>query len=263
MQGQFRGWTDEYNFDVEAGPDVTITRWLTDRAGFELRYFGSMQWEDEQTWQTGQWWIIATKPFISAFQLSGVATGSPLSSRYASQLHSTEVNYREAPNQTISYLVGFRWIELHEDLHLAADTGNNPTELDWDVDNHLYGGQLGAEINVFDRGGPTSALVWFKGGVYGNDANNDFTHLRAPAYGNVSRDNRKGQLAFVGDIALTGSCQLTRHVALRGGYQMLLAQGVALGSENLAATNPYTGVGIDASGFVFYHGALASVDFAW
>jgi hypothetical protein len=251
-----RGWTDRFDFGFEAGPDVTLTRWFDNGKGLEVRYFGGLEWNDNQRWTTAVSWSIPTNPPQSG---TGIAT---VNINYLSRLNSTEINYRDAPNEWISLLAGFRWIELHEELRADADFGANLGNIGWNTDNHLYGGQLGAEVNLFDRGGPFTALAWFKGGLYGNDADNNFSFN--PTVGpHINFTNQRGQLAGVGDIAFTGSYQVTRHMSIRTGYQLLMIDGVALASEQIFVTNPITRRGIDVDGFAFYHGAITSVDFVW
>ena len=71
-------------------------------------------------------------------------------------------------------------------------------------------------------------------------------------------------VAFVGEIGITGVYQLTKHIALRGGYQTLWISGVALASDNMAnATALSSQANITTDGDLFYHGALMSVDFMW
>jgi hypothetical protein len=52
-------------------------------------------------------------------------------------------------------------------------------------------------------------------------------------------------------------------VSFNSGYQLLWFDGVALASEQIQVTNVVTGGGIDTDGFVFYHGALISMDIIW
>jgi hypothetical protein len=250
------GFSDAFDFGFEAGPDITLTRWLANGNGIEVRYFGALQWDAQAHWMSATGWALPTNP-------PRVGAGAAvIDANYISRLNSTEVNYREAPNQTVSLLAGFRWIELHEDLDVDADFGSNMTEVGWNTDNHLYGAQTGAEINLLDRGGPFTALAWFKGGIYGNDADNDFS-LNQSIGPDVSFTDQTGRVAFVGDIAFTGSYQLTDSISLRTGYQLLFIDGVALASEQIFATNVVTGSGVDATGFAFYHGAITSIDFVW
>ena len=250
------GFTDIFDFGFEGGPDITITRWLRNGNGIEVRYFGALDWNDQATWTSANGWAIPTNP-----PRMGVGVAN-IDANYRSSLDSTEINYRQAPNQSISYLVGFRWIELSEDLDVNANFGSNQATVGWDTNNHLYGAQTGAEVNLFDRGGPFTALAWFKGGLFGNDADNNFSLVQAVGP-DVEFTDETGRLAFVGDIAFTGSYQLTNNMALRSGYQLLFIDGVALASEQIFATNVLTGQGVDPSGFAFYHGAMLSLDFVW
>jgi hypothetical protein len=136
------------------------------------------------------------------------------------------------------------------------------TDVGWNVDNHLYGAQTGAEVLLLDRGGPMQLTSWFKGGLFGNDADNNFT-LNQSIGPDVAFTTEKGDIAFMGDIAFLGRYRLNNNVSLNSGYQLLWFDGVALASEQIFATNILSGTGIDTDGFVFYHGALISMDVIW
>ncbi len=103
----------------------------------------------------------------------------------------------------------------------------------------------------------------FKGCVYGNDANNDFTLL--PSTGGQFDGGLAGSdVAFVGEVDLKAAYKITRHLALTGGYQLLWIDGVTLSSENLAASTAASSQAvINTSGDVFYHGATAGLDITW
>jgi hypothetical protein len=250
------GFTDAFDFGWEGGPDVTITRWLRNGNGIEVRYFGALEWDADASWTSDTGWAIPTNPPRTG---TGVAI---IDADYISRLNSTEVNYRQAPNDRISWLAGFRWIELHEELNVDADFGANMTDIGWNVDNHLYGGQAGAEVLLLDRGGPFQLTSWFKGGIFGNDADNDFT-LNQSVGPDLAFKTEKGDVTFLGDIAFLGRYRLNDNISLNSGYQLLWLDGVALASEQIFATNVVSGGGIDTDGFVFYHGALLSMDIIW
>ena len=72
-----------------------------------------------------------------------------------------------------------------------------------------------------------------------------------------------GQVSFVGEIGLTGVYQWTDHIAFRGGYQVLWVEGIAVASDQLTAVDVLSASGINTDGGIFYHGALASIDFTW
>ena len=71
-------------------------------------------------------------------------------------------------------------------------------------------------------------------------------------------------MAFVGEIGATTAYQVTRHFAVRGGYQLLWLGDVALAGDaasrsllnpSLLRTNNYSDL--------FYQGATTGIDFAW
>jgi hypothetical protein len=250
------GYTDAFDFGFEGGPDVTITRWLANGNGIEVRYFGALEWDANASWQSDTGWAVPTNP-----PRTGGAPAT-INANYISRLNSTEVNYRQAPNDRVSLLAGFRWVELHEELGVDADFGANMTDIGWNVDNHLYGAQSGAEVMLLDRGGPMQVTSHFKGGIFGNAADNDFS-LNQSVGPDVSFNDSTSKVTFLGDIAFLARYRFNDNVSFNSGYQLLWLDGVALASEQIFATNVINGSGIDADGFVFYHGALISMDVIW
>ncbi|HEX6963068.1 MAG TPA: hypothetical protein VF175_14460, partial [Lacipirellula sp.] len=218
--------------------------------------FGALEWDAQASWTSAAGWAIPTTPPRMG---AGVAT---INADYISRLNSTEVNYRQAPNDRVALLAGFRWVELHEELGVDADFGGNMSDIGWNVDNHLYGAQTGAEVMLLDRGGPMQLTSHFKGGIFGNAADNDFG-LNQSVGPDVSFTDQTSKVTFMGDIAFLGRYRINDNVSLNSGYQLLWFDGVALASEQIFATNVLTGSGIDADGFVFYHGALISMDVIW
>jgi hypothetical protein len=100
-----------------------------------------------------------------------------------------------------------------------------------------------------------------KGGVYANVADNRFTSTIVS--GTSSADTAA---AFVGEVGLTASYRLTRHIALRAGYEVLWLDNVALASEAAAATvqgGGGTRSTINTDGRLWYNGATTGVEFVW
>jgi hypothetical protein len=249
---------DIFDFDQwEGGPDVYIARWLQNGTGIEARYFGSNQWEDDRSFGLPAQWQVETAG--APIQVNGAGT---ISASYISRLSSTEINWRGGLNQNLALLAGFRWVEIHENLGVSADLGGtNLATANWNTDNHLYGGQVGAILQMLRMGRRFSADTWFKGGIYGNAADNQFNFTSIGP--NIAGHTSRGQTAFVGDIQFSGSYWITQHMALRSGYQLLWVDGVALASDQVNASSSITGHGIHSNGDVFYHGALIGLDFTW
>ena len=61
-------------------------------------------------------------------------------------LDSTEINLRRPVNDRLSLLGGFRWVELKDEMFYKLN-GNVATG-DYEYNNRLYGGQLGASLTL-------------------------------------------------------------------------------------------------------------------
>lgn len=166
----------------------------------------------------------------------GVDDWSDANAGYRSNLHSTEVNLRRQWTDSLTVLGGFRWVEMGDDLNGVGDTNN-----------HMYGGQLGAEWLVWDRGGPFTLTTGVKAGIFYNRA--DFV--------SVAGQTRTDHTAFVGEWDIISRYQLTDRWTLRAGYQLLWLEGVAT-MDNQQVGNP-----VNTSGSPFYHGALIGAEFTF
>ena len=65
----------------------------------------------------------------------------------------------------------------------------------------------------------------------------------------------------MGDINLTAAYQFSEHVAIRGGYELLWVQDLALSSQQAATTTAsHTQDAITTLGQLFYNGATFGVE---
>lgn len=206
-------------------------------------------------------------------QLAGVTTGTYLTTPviniaaagtittdYFARIDSGEVNFRRRAYDNVTWLVGFRWFEAAEDLNTDISVG--PTFHRVDVNNHLYGIQVGADAILWDRGGPWTFNGIAKMGVYGNTADVTTT-TNAPgaiAFLQVG-DN---QTAFVAELGLNGVYQITPQLSGRIGYNLLWLDGVASAPSQLATTDIVTGIAtVNFSDTQFYHGLSFGIDYVW
>lgn len=254
----------DFDFDMAVGPDITLGRAFP-LGRLELRYFGVYDWTATQTSATPNGGSLVTGANEELF----MSPDANFSFKYFSRIDSTELNWTAPLADRVQWLAGFRWVELHDAL--ASDDNDF---LRWDADSHLYGAQLGAIVGLAPRGSRLSVTATGKAGVYGTNADQELSQLTLTPDPNDGDARQKQALAsgdrsrtsFIGEADLTASYKLTGHVTLRGGYQLLWVNGVALASEQLGAIDPITGPvasGIDSDSDVFYHGAKASVDFAF
>lgn len=239
-----------------AGVEFAIRRQLDDCRALEVRYFQVDGWESQETVTTSPIWNFPTDPPLFGL---GVAT---IDATYATRLYSTEINLRRAGSDWLTWLVGFRWVELYEDLAFDADFGGNAALVEFTTANRLYGGQVGADAVLWDNGSALRVDGIFKAGLFGNAGSQEFgvTQAVGPAF--LSEDSQ-GQVAFLGEMNFVGVYQWTDNLALRAGYQLLWLEGIATAPDQVAALDVLNASGIDTTGGAFYHGALVGLEVTW
>lgn len=241
----------DFGFDWEAGVDVALARRFAGGTIVEARYFGV----DSTAYST----FVAPGTFIGAgFTGPG---GTNFNGKYLTMLDSTEINLRRSVNDRLSLLGGFRWVELKDEMFYKL-AGNVATG-DYEYNNHLYGGQLGASLNLGQPARRLLANVETKAGVYGNVADGGIYEFQGNNFiGSFAGSDTKA--AFVGEIDLTLGYRLTQNITVRGGYQLLWIDNVALagdaGSRSLLNPSLLRGVEFNS---LFYQGAMTGIDFVW
>ena len=122
----------------------------------------------------------------------------------------------------------------------------------WDDNNHLYGGQIGSEMEFWKCNSPLRITGEIKAGAFANMADNEFRANGIYANSNAN----DSELAFAGEVDFMASYQLTCHCAIHGGYQVLWLDNLALSSNNAAnaAAAGSTAAAIDTSATLVYNG---------
>jgi hypothetical protein len=196
--------------------------------------------------------------------------GDPLNfshnwANFRSELHNVEVNGRRPIREWLSFLAGFRYIELNEELsmfqNIFVGADENLTAGSVDTANHLFGFQIGVDGQIWNRGRLELNGV-LKAGIYNNTAKNQATWSESLIPGVDIARASDDHTAFVGEIGLTGLYKLDRGWAIRGGYQLLWIEGVALASDQIAVSDPDAGTAsVNTGGSPFYHGAFVGLEF--
>ena len=243
----------DFLFDWGYGPDVTIGKRLQNGLLVEARYFNS-QSSDAR-------FLI---PAVTTFRTAGIGVtilgGGSLDGFYSTTLNSGEFNvHKQVGDGGLTVLGGFRWIEVDDTLRVNIATPVTFTQ--WHESNRMFGGQLGLNMAFCSVGNPLQFNGFVKGGVYANNADNQFTS-------NIVGGTRsqETEAAFVGELGFSASCQITERLALKGGYQVLWLDNVALASD--AAANTVQAPGGTSSppstdGRVWYNGATVGFDYVW
>ena len=241
----------DFSFNYEAGVDVGLARRFAGGTILEARYFGIDSTDTNQ--------FVTPGNFIGAgFTGPG---GTNFSGRYLTMLDSTEINLRRSVNDRLSILGGFRWVELKDEMFYKLN-GNVATG-DYEYNNRLYGGQLGASLNLAQPSRRWLANVETKAGVYGNVADGGILEYQGNNFiGSFTGNDTK--TAFVGEIDFTLGYRLTQHIIVRGGYQLLWIDNVALAGDAASRSlyNPSLLRQVEFNS-LFYQGATTGIDFVW
>jgi hypothetical protein len=251
--------SSDLGFSTAVGPRLSLIGRTTSGWDFEVNYFGIDGWK-------------ATAEFPPAAIIGGLVLDQSLtlpvtdaSFAYRSQVHSGELNIRRGFGDRLTALAGFRWVELQENyLTLGTEaTYDKRFSHSVDTNNHLYGFQLGVDSTLFERNNLRINSVT-KAGVFGNADSQSSSFSDPAGYGDFAASANSSHASFLGEISLEGSYQITKHAALRGGYQVMWIEGVALATRQIPATDLGTGAAaVNSTGGVFYHGATAGVEFVW
>lgn len=273
----------DFEFDLEAGPLVDLMFFSPLGWQLEARYFSVAAWSSRHEFNDIVLFPVGRLLFDDTNE--SVPVTEPFL-QYESDLYSTEFNFRRPVGHRFVGIVGFRWVELQEEY--AASALERPTRfrhtnaVNYATHNHMYGLQLGTDVKLLDRGGPLRIDSSFKAGIYYNEA--DVRATRAVFQPFRREDGTEGILAFrradsdeeghasfLGEITLGATWQVRKCLAVRGGWQLLWLEGVALAPEQLTTTTlgdpTIAGTAADATvntdGSPFYHGPYASIEAVW
>lgn len=260
----------------------------------EVRYFGLNKWSDSRT-------VINTAANLySVFSQWGTApaTGFDDTDRslihtisYTSKFDNGEVNYRRRwmgnnPAFQGSWLGGIRYFELDEKFGFAATGSRNNTfalnqlrffNMDTRTQNHLVGFQLGADLWTTIVPG-ISVGNELKGGVYNNNVSVNSV-VRSNSVVAADESLARDRAAFLVEYNAQAIYRMTYSWTVRGGYNLLYIDNVALAPENFnsrltTATVPAPGAAIadfganrfpfiNANGHALYHGFTLGAEYMW
>jgi hypothetical protein len=251
--------TGDMDFAYEVGPNLTLGYRPTPWDAWEVTYFGAMDW-DSRTSLTGAADLNLPGALGAALDLN-FANADTMNITYSSVIQNGEFNYLWTKGQ-IMWLLGFRYFHLGEEFDILSTGASGSSAYDVTTSNDLYGGQLGARY----RGGWRRFNWDFfgKAGVFGNRSVQDQTVSNLG--GITVRDTHvtRGNTAFVGDIGVNLTYSFGKCWSVRGGYNALWVEDVALAPNQLDFTDTLTsGTTINTNGGVFYHGAHAGIGCHW
>lgn len=270
--------TENSEFDFEPGFRVQAGYQFGEFLGIEGLYFGTFHWADSAGIANSN---PATNALITLYlTIFGGVDGFVYD--YRSDLHNAEINLRGNLNTglwTWSLLTGVRYLNVSEDFALsgASRTLGIFETTQATTSNNLVGFQVGA--GLARSLGPIFGLAARgKAGLFMNFAEEHLRNLSiSPAGSNVRFDARSAgaSAASVVEAGLFLTCQLFPGISLRGGYEVLFVNRLALAPEQLGAVNfdlatvpttinpGVTGNFLNDRGSAIYQGPSAGLEVRW
>jgi hypothetical protein len=189
-------------------------------------------------------------------------------------IQSTELNWRKNECWSpITWLVGFRWVELNSQANINY-AFENPVpygsgSIDTNVGNNLYGGQAGADMRLWNKGGKWRVNGLGKAGIFYNNASFQrstagFITDTGDVYPLGSVSATADQTSFFGEVGLNSTYWITSWLAWRAGYTVMWAAGVAVALEQFPLNNFGDGTAsINTNGSVLLHGVTTGIEARW
>jgi hypothetical protein len=252
------------------GPRLDLIRHGDSGYDLELAYFQIDGWHSDQTIVPAdpQNWRWLTMSCPGGFLQANEGRGQGMAWQYATKLYDAELNVRWNPWCRVTMLAGFRWINLGENLQGALE----PPTVWWEppfwnttTTNNLYGFQIGTDWKIWERGRfSIDGLV--KAGICDNDAeeNTGVSTMKIVRPSSASTNHA----ACVGETGLQCKYQVTQGLLLKGGYEAIWLEGVALAPGQIQETympTPTTAqaLGVNCNSGVFYHGATVGLEYSF
>jgi hypothetical protein len=258
--------TSDLSFDNEAGVDLRISRMLFLDCDLEIRYLGIDGWDASHVG-------TVTANGVGVFHdASGTASpaleiGDTATTELRSFLYSAEANVSYHICHGWSAVAGFRWAELEEDCISTFDYGTGTPasgRYRCDVNNHLYGFQFGGKGPIWQPGANLALEGFGKAGVFYNYADQTTLYEQPIDTSIFTAEGSDEHVGFMAEVGLSGVYRISDCWLIRGGYQVMWLDGVAVAANQLSAVDMSGGTGgIDVGGTVFYHGAMAAIEGRW
>lgn len=205
---------------------------------------------------------------------------------YQSTFNSIEINFMRRTTAPTKLFAGFRYVQVDEDFTDALTqaktvppAGNPATTIPYadtrdliKLENRMIGFQLGALRDAWALNKWLTIEPFGNGGVYYNNFKREDlqdtvdtlvtgpdTATLAPAFTSSSftqfgTSQNFSEISFIGEVGVTAVFRLNRCVAIRGGYQALVMDGVGTGLD------AYFDPGLNGT-TVLYHGARFGLEY--
>lgn len=228
----------------------------------------------------------AAPPNPQLFEETDRATQASI--EFTADLHTTEMSLRRywvgySPRVTGTLLAGFRYTKLQEAFiynsvgaeFLAGDPVNDPSggisTASYRIlgDNNLAGMQLGGDMWI----GIIQGLRFgseAKVGIYNNSYELSTTFRTSDGNPSITESRKHDQVAFITDAKLQLVADILPSLSIRGGYEVLFMNSLALVGDNFNTGSPYASAAVDPrvpfvedQGNALFHGWSLGLEYIW
>lgn len=246
----------DLEYDFESGFRTALGVCLDCNSGLEFVFLHN-SWDSTLTSAgVGLFTVAGTTDHTAANRVD-LATGTDLS--------SYELNYwLQLSNHTKAF-GGIRYLSVDDDLLVTSTTAGRRSTHAIGTDNDLYGLQFGFNSNfpVWNR---LSVGGMVKTGLFYNDAAQTVT-LRDVNNSVVARQygNRGDEIAFLSELQVGMTWQVTNFASIRAGYQAFFVSDVASAVGQLRAESPatLTSATLRQDDNLFAHGVFAGLNLCY
>ncbi len=255
-------------FAYESGMRITAGRRRDCSDGWEVSYMGGLDWISEAE-VTGE--NLSGTRLVSAngqVDLSAFSQANYQYQRYKSSLFSIEAHQRYYDWDTMTCLLGIRYLDLSESYDFLSqrpiNDGVETGLFQSRIQNRLIGPQAGVEM--LHPVGATNILTVsgrLKGGIYANIVDGRTQVINADV---VQFDNRVEtfQIAGIFELGFNAHLQLTRRLSAHAGYELWYLPGVALApAQNVSPMTLDTGNRIRTDREAWFHGLSLGGQYTW
>lgn len=210
--------------------------------------------------------------FIGGAGLNGTELVNAARLEITSELHNAEFNVRRYwigfnPRVTGTFLAGFRYTRLSEDLNFRTFPGAGSAVFASQTENDLLGFQAGGDVWVTVRQGCRIGAVG-KAGIYNNRMESALNATSTDRLTELVEVTKGDRAAFIAEGGVAAVFDVFPSWSVRAGYDVLFINTVALAANNFNFdAAPFDGgtrtpVLIEESSTLF-HGANLGLEYVW
>ena len=251
-------------FPFAAGPRASLIGLDCQGWGFEVNYFGIDGWSTTRDLPN-----LGLQTATGNLAIDGIEAPRSLTTAHfesIARLYSSESNFRCPLFGDISFLAGFRWVELTDRYFASgasATTRNTVSEVIW-THNDMYGFQLGADGTIAKQADCWKINGFVKAGAFLNNAYEGASLSDVGGLGVQSANGSNDVGSFFGEAGITGTLQITKHLSANAGYQVMFIDNVAQPVNQISGLNLANSTAVvDTSAGLFYHGASVGLELDW